>query len=225
MKHRHRRFMGILGAGALGALAWPVPAMAGSDGQRRPPFEITPFGGYRLGGSLDLNDPSYRTLEFGDGGVYGLALGVHVEPVEGVGEAAVEVMWTHQESTLKALPNPGVASLSMNMNVDQFHFNGYYGPPQKGYLRTYVIAGLGATRFSPTGNVGSLSLFSWALGLGAKVPFTPRLALRVEAKWDPALANASGGIFCNSSTGQCFVAASGSPINQFDFTAGLALRI
>ena len=89
-----------------------------------------------------------------------------------------------------------------------------------------MIAGLGATRYAPAGDVSTLTLFSWALeGKAQKFPLTQRLSLRFEAKWDPAQADASGSVFCNSATGQCFVIASGDPINQFDFTAGLTLRI
>jgi len=197
----------------------------GAEGQIWPPFEITAFGGYRGSGSLALDDPSYSRLDFADGAVYGIAVGMSVEPADSPGNGAIEFMWTHQDSTLKALPNPGAADISMNMNVDQFHFNGLYLPPRFERVLPYVIAGLGATRYAPEGDTSSLTLFSWALGAGAKVPLTKHLGLRLEAKWDPALANASGGVFCNSATGQCFAAASGKTINQFDFTAGLSLRI
>jgi opacity protein-like surface antigen len=193
-------------------------------GRSLPTFEITPFGGYRLGGSLGLDDPSYKELKFGDGGIYGVALGLDV-PVEDVGDGMMEFMWTHVDSTLTAQPNPGIAGISTDMKVDQFHLNGLYLPPGNIRFRPYAIVGLGATRFAPTGALSSATMFSWALGAGAKVALTNRFGLRFEAKWDPALANSSGSVFCNSATGQCFVTASGDTINQFDFTAGLTLRL
>src|SRR4051812_48413829 len=101
-----------------------VPCMrVQADSENRPAFEITPFGGYRLSGSFALDDASYKRLDFADAGVYGIAMGINVAPPEGVGDGAVEVMWTHQDSALTAQPNPGVTSTSMDMNVDQFLFN------------------------------------------------------------------------------------------------------
>jgi opacity protein-like surface antigen len=201
-----------------------LPASAMS-GEGRPDFFVTPFGGYRVSGSMALDDPTFSRLEFGNDAVYGLALGMSMAPIEAEGGGEFEIMWTHQDTELQAIPHPGFTAESMAMNVDQFHFNGLYFPSAAGSWRPYAIAGLGATRFAPAGNTSSITRFSWGIGGGAKIGFTDRLSLRLEAKWDPAMTQSSGSVFCNSATGRCFVSASGDILNQFDFTAGLTLKI
>jgi hypothetical protein len=112
-----------------------------------------------------------------------------------------------------------------DLNVDQFHFNGLYFPPGFAKAQPYAIAGAGMTRYAPVGDAEALNRFSWALGGGVHIPFTSRLGLRLEGKWDPALTSSSGSVFCNTGTGRCVVTASGDLIDQFDFTAGLTLHI
>jgi opacity protein-like surface antigen len=202
----------------------PVLNIWGDDAPPR--FEITPFGGYRMSGSLALNESSYSRLDFADGGIYGVSAGMRVVTGEELGEGLIEVMWTHQGSEISAIPNSGTTGTpiqSLTLNVDQFHFNGIYYLPDFEKTFPYVLAGVGATRFAPTGDIQSLTRLSWALGGGVKIPLRRRFALRLEAKWDPAMAQTSGGVFCNTATGQCYTAASGTLMQQIDFTAGLTI--
>jgi hypothetical protein len=182
---------------------------------------ITPFGGYRTAGSIKLDDPNYSKVDLIDTPIYGLAAGMEV--IGGL----VEVMWTHQDSEAQLVRTPGsTAPLDQfTLNTDQFHVNGLYFPPDFVRVQPYVLGGLGVTHYNPTGEASSESRFSWALGGGAHIPVTERIGFRFEAKWNPALTGSSGNIFCNSGTGRCYAAASGDIIDQFDFTAGLTLRI
>jgi hypothetical protein len=182
---------------------------------------ITPFGGYRLGSSIALEDPNYSKVDLGDAPVYGLAAGMDVM------EGLVEFMWTHQDSEAHAIPTPGGTAPreSLTLNTDQFFVNGLYFPPDFVRIQPYVIGGLGITHINPTGDTSTLSRFSWALGGGAHIPITEHIGMRFEAKWNPALTGSSGNIFCNSATGRCFVSSSGDIIDQFDFLAGVTLRI
>jgi opacity protein-like surface antigen len=181
---------------------------------------ISPFGGYRFNGSLNLDDPNFRKIELKDNPVYGLAVGGDV--MEGV----VEVMWTHHDSHASAIPMAGgPPAEGFDLNVDQFHLNGLYIPQGFEKVEPYALAGLGVTHYAPVGAADSMNRFSWALGGGTLMHLNSRLALRLEGKWNPALMSSSSSAFCNTSTGRCYVAASGDLINQFDFTAGLTLRI
>jgi opacity protein-like surface antigen len=199
-----------------------LPGAAARAAEGRPGFQITPFGGYGIRGAMALDDPDFSELDMENNPVYGLAIGMEVH------EGLLEIMWTHQDSEIRAVPvRGGPPAEQFNVNTDQVHFNGLYFPPQVdgATLHPYVMAGLGFTNFAPTGDFHSESRFSWALGGGAQFEFTTRLGLRLEGKWNPALTSSSGGVFCNSSTGRCYFAASGELINQFDFTAGLTLKI
>jgi hypothetical protein len=140
----------------------------------------------------------------------------------------IELMWTHHDSSLRAVPNlGGPPARSLDLNTDQFHFNGLYIPEgfEKDWAQPYAMGGLGVTSYAPVGNYTTLNRFSWALGGGLLFSMTKRLGLRLEGKWNPALASSSSTVFCNSTTGTCFVSASGDIIDQFDFTAGLTLKI
>lgn len=181
---------------------------------------ITPFGGYRLSGSVKLEDPNFSKVDLSDSSVYGLSAGMQVP------EGLLELAWTHQANSARAIPLAGGPPMEgFDLHVDQFHFNGLYLPPEFEHVKPYAIAGLGFTRYAPVGDAEALDKFSWALGGGVHIPLTSRLGLRLEGKWDPALVSSSGGVFCNSTTGRCYVAAAGDLIDQFDFTAGLTLHI
>jgi hypothetical protein len=215
MKHDHCGLINLF----LAALLVGIPMRSRADDERMR-FELTPFGGYRFSGSVPLDDPHFSKVDLADSGVFGLAAGVEVP------EGLLEFMWTHQDSSARVLPvSGGPAEESFDLSADQFHLNGLYFPPEFEHYRPYVLAGLGMTRYAPSGDIESMNRFSWALGGGVKVPFSQRLALRLEAKWDPALTSSSTSVFCNSSTGTCLVGTSGKLIDQFDLTAGLSLRI
>src|SRR5262245_42252098 len=114
---------------------------------------ITPFGGYRLSGALNLEDQNFSKIDFADNPVYGLAVGMDVH------DGMVEVMWTHQDTHATPIPvlGGGLPSTQFDMKVDQFHFNGLYFMPdtEEHALRPYAMAGLGMTTYNPTGDGSS----------------------------------------------------------------------
>ena len=200
------------------AFTHPLLFIMGRGG--RPTFTLMPFGGYRLSGSVALDDPNYSKIDLADNPIYGLAAGMEVH------EGLVEIMWTHQDSHATAVPvSPDFPSERFGLNTDQFHFNGLYFPPGYDSVQPYAMAGLGMTRYEPSGDSEALNRFSWALGGGFKVPLTHSVELRFEGKWDPALMSSTSSTFCNTATGQCLVTTSGKLVDQFDFTAGVSLRL
>jgi hypothetical protein len=80
---------------------------------------------------------------------------------------------------------------------------------------------LGATRFALEG-IGSEVRFTGALGLGASMALSPRLALRADARGYYAVVSSAGGAACVN--GSCLYVLGGSGIFQGDVTAGLELR-
>src|SRR4029077_3578051 len=164
MKRNTAIRLGIL----LSVLQTAIPAWSA--------WEIAPFYGGKMGGSLDVKNSIYDKVLFNDSASFGLAVGADVST-----EGSVEVLWSHQDTTLRGrLQATGMKEDITTMGVDQVFFNGLYLMGHEP-LRPFVLAGLGATRFNPYGNYDSLTRFSWALGGGLKYYLAKNWGLRLDA--------------------------------------------
>jgi hypothetical protein len=186
------------------------------------PLIVTPQGGYRLSGSVD-SDPAtnggYSILDLSDGGFYGLAVGTEVRS-----DGDVEIEWRRQQASAHA-EGTGVRTPLADMTQDTVLFNGIYWIPDQP-LNLYVLMGLGAAIFTPSGDYGSKTFFAGALALGTKFDLAKRVGLRLETRWSPVVMSSDSAVFCQGGGAglHCITASSGQALNQFDFTAGLEFR-
>jgi hypothetical protein len=183
-------------------------------------WEITPFAGGRIGGALNVDDATYNRLEFKDAPTYGLAIGADLND-----ESALEVLWSHQETTLKGRQSADGMKVDVTqLGADQVFLNGLYYLAE-GKLRPFALGGLGVSMWNPYGNYDSVTQFAWALGGGMKYYLTKQLGLRFDARWVPTVLSSDSSVFCRSDLGgQCTVRSGGTLIDQFEFTGGLVLR-
>jgi opacity protein-like surface antigen len=151
-------------------------------------FEITPFGGSRFGGVIDLanstafsgGDVDYLTIKssvsYGVMGDYTIWPGFQAE-----------FMYNHQPTEIgqHIVATDTKADLtSADIDMYQWGFNYTFRDPEK-KIRPYVVGGLGFTHFNAGGDLPFSNRFSYNLGVGAKYFFSRHVGLRLEGRWSP----------------------------------------
>jgi opacity protein-like surface antigen len=181
----------------------------------QPTFRIVPQAGYRFGGSLeDADTGAGRDLQ--GAAAFGLALELRY----GDDNRWLQ-LWYSRQPTEVAAPDA-----RFDVDVDYLHVGGTAPIDDTGKVQSYVSAGIGAARFSPSGEgLASDTRFSGSLGLGVMVPFSERIALRVEARAYLTLVDADTSFFCRTDNGEgrCAIVASGSSLFQAELLAGISV--
>jgi hypothetical protein len=179
--------------------------------------ELTAFGGYQVGGKLEVQEGDLR---ISDNPNFGVILNV---PVQSGGQA--ELLWAHQETNLQLTDRTtGVQTELFPMSVDYFQLGGLLEADRSGRMRAYGMGTLGATLFSPQGTDRSSEWrFSGGFGVGAKSFLNERVGIRTEARLMFTLINGAGSIWCGG--GGCLTNVSGTAIAQLLLTAGLTFKM
>lgn len=192
------------------ALAGLVAAPAVARAQT---VEITPFGGYRIGGSI--GEVGGRPVEDDDGGP---SVGVIVDAVFGspIDGLKVEGLFSREQATLRV--NAGLLDppTRVRVEVDQIQVGGIQELAD-GRVRPFLAGLLGLTRYAVPGNTEVR--FAVGMGAGAKVFATRNIGLRLDARGYMTVVSAGGAGVCGGYG--CAIGFSVSPAFQGDFTAGL----
>jgi len=184
--------------------------------QQLPLVQVAAHAGYRVGGGLeDAVTGADRDLD--DGGSFALALELRY----GQGDDRYLQLWySRQGSSVDDAVSP------RDVDVEYLHLGGTVPIGEYDRVQGYFAAGIGATRFSPSGaGTSDLTRFSGSLGLGVAVPVSGRAALRFEARGYLTLVDSDSAIFCRSDDGSgfCRIIASGSTIVQGELLVGFAV--
>ncbi len=179
--------------------------------------EITPFGGYQVGGKLQIQEGDLR---ISDNPTLGVILNV---PLRSGGQ--LELLFSHQETNLKLTRrSTGVQETLFDMAVEYIQAGALYEADRNGRLRAFGTGTLGVTHYNPKeSDLSSEWRFSGGFGVGAKAFMSERVAIRTEARLMFTLINGSGGIFCGG--GGCLTTVSGTGVAQVLFTAGLTFKL
>jgi hypothetical protein len=189
---------------------------AQNEGPPRLTFAISPFLGYRFGGTFTRSDTDAHVGVNGHGS---FALAFDLSPDNMVQQ--YELFYSRQSTSLGSQsPAPS------DLRVEYLQFGGTSEPlenPSAWRVRPYLIGSVGATRFTPSQGQTTTD-FSFSIGGGLRTDLAPHLALRVEARGYFTVLNASSAVFCSSNqTGaMCLIQARGSMFLQADFLAGVA---
>ena len=181
--------------------------------------EIFGFGGYMTYSSISVREGD---LKFNDGLNYGFGLDIGIQ--KGM---FVEFNYTHNQTTVRLRRFSGVEEPLFDMNTHYFQIGAQYefrkGSNQK--VVPYTLATLGATLFdAKDASLGNEWWFSVALGGGGKINLSKKVGLRLQARVLMPLTFSGGGMWCG--TGGCSVGVgSWAPLIQFDFTAGIFIRL
>ena len=190
----------------IGIAAWLFATVLGLQAQG---FGISPFYGYRFGGSVASSNGQDSELEAGP--AYGLSLNY----VQRDSDLKLAVFWSHQDSGLDL---DGAGGLNhVDMSVDEFLIGGLYEYGQ-GRLHETVTALVGATLFSPDG--GDLEArLSFSVGVGVKYYLWKNFALQADLRGYCTVVESEGAFI--SSGGYTVAYFSGSTIWQGEVSGGI----
>ena len=181
-------------------------------------LEITPFGGYQIGGKLQIQEGDIR---ISDNPNLGVILNVPLQS-----GAQLELLFAHQETNLKLTDRTtNLQETLFDMAVEYFQAGALFGPERDGRVKGFGMLSLGVTRYNPQESGRSSEWrFSGGFGIGAKSFFSERVAIRTEARLMFTLINSAGSIFCSSGSG-CLTNVQGTGVAQLMLTAGLTFKL
>lgn len=182
-------------------------------------FELTPFVGYRVGGSFEDEDTG-ESVDLDDNASYGLIFNI-VEKAN----TQYEFSWSHQDTSVD-LTDSGGNPVKLDLDIDLFQLGGTY-LFDGNFARPYIVATLGAAHYrSKSGVSESDTYFAFSIGGGWKLWPTRRFGLRLEGKYYGTLVESNSNIFCGSSPNNagCLIQTSGKILSQWEVMAGGVFR-
>ena len=192
------------------------PAMA-EDKQFK--FELTPFAGYRAGGSFDEQDGDGR-VELNDSASQGIMLNIKANP-----NGQFELLYARQ-STDADTEGFFVGDPTIDLDVEYIQFGGTYLFDGEN-TRPFIALTVGMSQFDPQLlDTGSETYFSASLGGGVQLNATKRLGLRLEARVFTTFVDEDSKIFCVSDggAGSCLITIDARTLSQWEARAGLVFR-
>jgi hypothetical protein len=145
-------------------------------------FELTPFGGYRYGGTIFADQTNLfgnRDVKVASAGNYGVNFAIPIGD-----EMKVELMVNRQDTHFSS----GGGLFSPSDQLGGFHITYFHGGLQIPFAvsrsaTTYVIVSAGVANLDPqVRGASSDNRFSASGGIGVKVPFNRNVGLRLEAR-------------------------------------------
>ena len=181
--------------------------------------EITPFGGYRFGGTFETADASVE-YEMEDSSSFGLILNFRHKS-----NTQWEIFYSQQRSEATFSETSAIDQV-VDVDIHVLQLGGtYVGDGDK--MRPYVAMTLGGTHIR-TDSVDSAddTFFSGSIGIGMKFMPSSRIGIRVEARAYGTLLSSDTKLFCQTGPDQniCAVQVDGNLLTQFETFAGITFR-
>lgn len=210
MRSQHRFLLPL----AFLALLAAVPARA--EGPR---FELTPFGGYRLGGSFDVEDDdgNDRSVDIDNGGSWGVDLGIYRDQ-----SSFYELLYSTQEASVDS-SDPELRGV--DVTTQYYHVGGTLLFADERWAVPWLSLTIGATEFSADG-FDSETKFSASLGGGLRLPFSDNFAATLGLRGYLTFVDSDTDLLCYSgpTSGGCLLKSEGSSFIQGEASLGLTLR-
>ncbi|HTZ73504.1 MAG TPA: outer membrane beta-barrel protein [Candidatus Aquilonibacter sp.] len=210
-----------LGASGAHAQAWNSSSSSGPGFWNRG-FEITPFGGSRFGGVIDLNSSSPTNVDnlgIRSGWDYGAMLDVDLFP-----HAQAEFMWDQQPTVLSQNYSGGGSSRVGEASLSTFQWSFLYEFLQPGAkFQPYAVGGVGFTSYNTNGIIDLGNQLAFNVGGGVKYFFTPHVGVRLEARYMPSRTTEGVGEYCDPLFG-CYAAAIHNYASQGAANVGVIFR-
>jgi opacity protein-like surface antigen len=183
-------------------------------------IEITPFGGSRFGGVIDLNTTPIDFLTIKSTWDYGVMGDVDVWP-----NVQAEFMWNRQPTRLGAHNiDTGQVSPVGDATLDMYQWSILFALRQpEAKLKPYFVSGLGFTHFDTNNALNFNYRFSYNFGGGVKYFFSRHVGLRLEARYSPSRTTSSNVLICDPFFG-CFPARVANYARQGQANLGLIVR-
>jgi hypothetical protein len=183
--------------------------------------EITPFVGYRMSGSFDVersDGTGSESVDVEDSSAWGVDVGIYATP-----DAFYEFLYSTQTTNLDSR-DPAIAGVDVTTEYYQFGGTAFF--PADQWPVPYLSLTIGATRYSADQGYGSDTKFSGSLGGGLRLPFNENVAATLGVRGYLTLIESDTSIFCKSDSegGGCLVRSSGSTFFQAEALLGLTVR-
>jgi opacity protein-like surface antigen len=203
---------------ALGLL---IPALAQAQN-----VELTAYGGYNIGGGIDVREDTLRKLDTTDSFATGLSLTWQRGPTY-----AFELFWGWRPTEIEGQnPTTFKSTKITDLNEHDFHANFLFMPAYvDGNFVPFFLFGLGATYLNP-GEVAGVSpdgttKFSWALGAGVKTNTQGRVGFRAQVRYHSTyISDEYSGTWCDPWYG-CYDTVDTNWLDEWEFTGGLVVRL
>jgi hypothetical protein len=186
--------------------------------------EITPFGGYLLGGSIKFYEGKFKIQ---DAACYGGMLAVQVSSGNFV-EFSFTGMTTQGdwEPYSDYFGNSDYDAFTIDMAVNHFQIGSVNELPlDNEAIRPYGTLTLGTTWFNPKDEDSNDEwLFSVAAGLGLKYFFNDKIGIRLQARMLLPVVYNGGGFYLGTGGSGMYISST-APIVQGDFTGGLIIAL
>lgn len=193
-------------------------------------LEVTPFGGYKFGGKINVaaSGSGVQNLLIDSNYDYGAMVDYSIWS-----NFKAEFMWVRQPSTLEeqfigAPPPPSQPITNTTLSTYTFGANYDFRGDQK--LRPFVAGGIGWTHFtnidsnSPNGvYLGFYNKLAYNIGGGVKYYFMPHAGLRFDMRYLSTRTTPGQSVQCDP-FGNCFTVASTNHANQGEMNVGLIIK-
>jgi hypothetical protein len=201
---------------ALVCILFAMPATAQETPTK---FELTPFGGYRFGGTFEIEESS-DSFDFDDSASFGLIVNFPHRT-----NTQWEILYSNQSTEAEFTGvTTGDPVIDIDLHVLQiggtYQFEGDKVIP-------YLAATLGATHAKARSTSSESDTFwSGSIGLGVLVSPHSRVGLRLEARAYGTFTNSSTDLLCASGPqgGGCAIRVSGDLLSQIETFAGVVFR-
>jgi hypothetical protein len=196
--------------------SWNSVAVA----QEMPPrFEVTPFVGYRIGGTFD-DSASDAQIDFDESASFGLALNMRAEP-----HTQYELTFSHQGTEFN-LNSVNVMTTDLDVTIDYLQIGGTYMWDDD-LARPFVVATMGLAHIDPDDSAfDSGTYFAFSIGGGLKFWSRKRFGLRLEGRFYGTVIDSDTSVFCSSGPGgsNCLIQTDAGIVWQFEIMAGPTWR-
>jgi hypothetical protein len=181
--------------------------------------QITPFVGYRLGGTFK-DDDTEEEYDLDNNSSAGLIVNFPAEA-----NTEWEIYYSKQSTEIKT-GDLFLGTRLIDMDVEYLHLGGTYLFDRSDESQPYFVATIGATRMEPSGfDTSSETFFSFAAGGGYKYFPDKHLGFRLDGRFIGTFIDSESNIFCQSDRGgTCVINTTGKVLYQFEMLAGVVFR-
>ena len=179
-------------------------------------FELTPFGGYRFGGTFDITD-SNDAYNLDDSPSFGLILDLRADA-----STQWEILYSNQSTDARLKSSVDLQQpVAVDTHVLQLGGT-YHGQSES--VRPYLAMTVGGTHVKT--DTASDTFFSGSIGLGVQINPDGALGLRLEARAYGTLTDSNTELFCRTGpdTNVCAARIDGNFLGQFETFAGIVFR-
>ena len=209
----HRRLV------LLVALVFVQSLAAGQAAAQELKFELTPFGGYRFGGTFDI-ESDQGSYDIDDAASFGLIFNARHS-----GNTQWEVYYSQQNTTARLKNSTGTAS-TVDTDIQVLQIGGTYQGSGETF-RPYLAMTLGGTHIRTSSNGSQSDTFlSGSIGVGMNFAPSSRIGLRLEARANATLTDGNTDLFCRTGPdiNVCAIRLEGNLLSQVEAFAGLVVR-